>query len=308
MPPTPEAHHVALGAARSGAVVVCLGDLVEDVVVRPSRELRRGTDTDAHVLRRRGGSAANVAVAVARAGGRARFVGCVGADRAGGELVAALEEEGVDVVVERRGRSGTVVAVLSPDGERSFLTDRGSADDLRALPDGALADVGVLHVPAYSLARGATAATAHRAITAARDAGALISLDASSYAVLEARRGESLGRLRPDVLHANADEAEVLGVGPGRPLEGVGQLVLTAGAGPTTLVDAHGTATEIPVDRLGGVTDTTGAGDAFVGGLLAGILGTRAAGASADLAAATLAGHAAAAAQLRTNTLAGETE
>ncbi|MEZ5237319.1 MAG: PfkB family carbohydrate kinase [Acidimicrobiales bacterium] len=133
------------------ALVVCLGDLVEDVVVSPAGPLRRGTDTPAVVQRRRGGSAANVAVNVVAAGGRARFVGAVGDDPAGRQLVAALRAEGVEVAVQRHGRTGSVVVVLDPDGERSFYTDRGACPTLARLPGGALRGAAALHVPAYSL-------------------------------------------------------------------------------------------------------------------------------------------------------------
>lgn len=46
-----------------------LGDLVEDIAVRLQGPLNVASDTEAHIRRRRGGSAANTAVAVARAGG-----------------------------------------------------------------------------------------------------------------------------------------------------------------------------------------------------------------------------------------------
>src|SRR5262245_25381630 len=90
---------------RDAPLVCVLGDLVADVVVEVVGPRRRGADTAARVVHRRGGSAANVAVAVVRAGGRARFVGRVGDDDVGTGLVAALAEAGVEPLVQRSGRT-----------------------------------------------------------------------------------------------------------------------------------------------------------------------------------------------------------
>src|SRR4051812_39192205 len=67
--------------------LVAVGDLVEDVVVRPRGPVRTGTDNPATVTRTRGGSAANVAVFAAVLGREARFVGRVGADAGGAGLI-----------------------------------------------------------------------------------------------------------------------------------------------------------------------------------------------------------------------------
>src|SRR6478735_2045460 len=96
-------------------LVTVVGDLVEDVVVWVDRPVTAGTDNPATVRRSPGGSAANVAAAVARCGGRARFIGRVGDD--GDGLVDELAADGVDVRVQRGGRSGTVVVLVAPDGE-----------------------------------------------------------------------------------------------------------------------------------------------------------------------------------------------
>lgn len=247
-----------------GSVVVCLGDLVEDVVVRPVGRLREGTDTDAVIERRRGGSAANVAVAVAAAGGRARFVGCVGADPLGDRLVAELAAAGVDVAVQRKGRTGSVVAVLDPAGERSFYTDRAAAALLDALPDGWDREMAALHVPLYSLDGGALAGTAQAAIRAR--GGAMLSVDASSVAVIERLGLDVVVALAPDLLLANAAEAAALA-----PLRSafaqIPQIVVKQGPEPTVVL-AGGDRIEVPVRDVLATRDTVGAGDAFAAGLL----------------------------------------
>ena len=65
-----ERHRPTRSDGVSGGVVTVVGDLVEDVVVWVGGPVTVGTDNPAAVRRSPGGSAANVAAAVARAGGR----------------------------------------------------------------------------------------------------------------------------------------------------------------------------------------------------------------------------------------------
>ena len=251
----------------TGTVVVCLGDLVEDVVVRPAGPLREGTDTVAWVERRRGGSAANVAVAVVAAGTRARFVGRVGADPLGDRLVTELEEAGVEVCVQRRGRTGSIVAVLDSSGERSFYTDRGAADALDRLPRGWAADMGALHLPLYSFDGEPLASTARRAIAARSQA--LVSVDLSSVAVIERLGPDLVDGLGADIVFANEAEAALIdlpltgGAPTGAPLA-----VVKRGAQPTRLYRGDAVTEVADSRKVGAVLDTVGAGDAFAAGFL----------------------------------------
>src|SRR5262249_15814984 len=114
-------------------VLATIGDLVLDVVATAERPLEDGSDVPGTVRVRRGGSAANVCAAFARLGGRGVFIGAVGRDRAGREVVDALRATGVDVRVLRvEAPTARVLALVAPDGERSFVTERGAADRLRA--------------------------------------------------------------------------------------------------------------------------------------------------------------------------------
>ncbi|MEI7547212.1 MAG: PfkB family carbohydrate kinase, partial [Actinomycetota bacterium] len=106
-----------------------VGDLLEDVVVRLHEQVNRASDTQATVLRRRGGSAANVVEAAARAGAPARFIGQVGDDGVGHWLTDQLAATGAEVVVRRRGRTGTIIVLLDVNGERTMLADRATATE-----------------------------------------------------------------------------------------------------------------------------------------------------------------------------------
>ncbi len=207
--------------------LLVVGDLVEDVVVWLYGPVRLGTDTSARTTRSRGGSAANVAVAAAPYV-TTRLVCSVGADQVGDELTEQVARAGAEVLAQRAGRTGTIVVLVAPDGERSFLTDRGAAAGLETMPAGALDDVDHVHVPLYGLDRDHTGATLR---TLLRDPPVSVSLDASSAAVLE--RIEDLPGLlahaRPAVLFANFDEARLLPW----PLPGV-DVVVKDGARATT--------------------------------------------------------------------------
>ena len=246
-----------------------VGDLVEDVVVWPDGPVRTGSDTPARVFHSRGGSAANVAGAAA-ALVPARWIGCVGPDPLGDRLLADLAGAGVDVRAQRRGRTGTIVVLVDPDGERTFLPDRGAAGELGDVDPAELDGAAVLHVPAYGLLGGRTAGSVHALLTTAAERRVAVSLDASSWAVLRAYGLEAYRelvlRVRPVALFANADEARELELLT-RPLAGV-RVVIKDGPRPTTVLDADGTRLQVPVDPVDGVRDSTGAGDAFAAGWL----------------------------------------
>jgi sugar/nucleoside kinase (ribokinase family) len=257
-------------AAESTPMLACLGDLVEDVIVRLAEPINVASDTDSQISRRRGGSAANVAVRAAELGHRARFLGHVGTDAIGTALLAELDAEGVDTTMVRRGGStGTIVALVDHHGERTMLTDRRSCLDLDEPDPSWLDGVGVLHVPFYSLATGPIAATAATVITWANERGIPVSLDLSSTSVLtEVGTDEVLRRLEhsaPTVVLANADEAGVLGIdGPV-----VGALtVIKRGPSPALIHRPDGSTIEVDAIAVPGVNDTTGAGDAFAAGFL----------------------------------------
>ena len=167
-------------------MLAALGDVVDDIVVRVEGPIHHASDTPASIIRRRGGSAANVAATAARLVGRARFLGQVGDDATGDLLLAELVADGVDVAfVRRAGRTGAIIVLVDEHGERSFLTDAGSARSLDA-PDPAWLDgVDVLHLPFYSLVDEPVAATAATVAGWALARGIAVSIDASSVAVLE---------------------------------------------------------------------------------------------------------------------------
>ena len=256
-----------------------IGDLIEDVVVWLNGELNIGSDTDSVIVRTRGGSAANVAMFAALNGTPSRFIGQVGNDNLGEQLCTSLRESGVDVCTVAEGRTGSIVVIVQPNGERTFLTDRGVASDLSVFNATHLAGVSVVHVPTYSLALDPLATTAVQYIRAARAAGALISIDTSSTSVLRDyginHYAALIASIAPDVFLCNSDEAELLNIDSAHPMPGADLTVIKRGALPVTAITAAGAVTEVATPPVANIVDTTGAGDAFAAGFLPAYLSTR---------------------------------
>ncbi|MCU1361345.1 MAG: hypothetical protein JWN99_2634 [Ilumatobacteraceae bacterium] len=253
-------------------MIGAVGDLVEDITVRLGSIVNIASDTASTIRRRRGGSAANAAVAVARLGRRARFIGQVGDDAVGAMLTDELSAAGVEFEVRRSGRSGTIVVLVDAAGERTFLTDRGACVLLDE-PDPAWLDgLSVLHVPLYSLVGQPLAATTHTLIRWAHERGVPVAIDASSAAVIVDRGMTAtiaeLGALAPEILLCNELEAHTLGglhVFAGVATHAT---IIKHGADPTIVVEPDGHRMEVDVAPITDVRDTTGAGDAFAAGFL----------------------------------------
>jgi sugar/nucleoside kinase (ribokinase family) len=253
-------------------MLVVIGDLLADLIVLGGAALERGTDNPAEVRLMRGGSAANVAVAVAPRH-PSRFIGRVGDDTLGHTLAGELAAAGVDVKVQRGGRTGSIIVLVDAVGERTMITDRGAAAALGPIDPGWLAGADWVHLPLYGFAsmdsrRAVTDAAAHAAADGAR-----ISLDLSSVATLRELGGADLrailAEVRPDVVFANEEEARTasqLDVAP----EGV--YVIKRGPEPV-LVGVQGRTAAVPVGRVDDVLDSTGAGDAFAAGYIVAALG-----------------------------------
>ncbi len=282
-----------------------MGDLVVDVVLRPDRSLEHGTDVPGRVFFTQGGSAATAARWLGRLGARSSLVAAVGRDAAGRALVDVIRGDRVTSRVVRAAgaRTGRIGVVVTPDGERSFVTDRAAALQLESaeLKAAWFARADAVHLPIYSLLDEPLSRTGRRAIELGRAAGAAISLDLASIGPLVAR-GRRAARglvadIAPDILFATASEAEgLLGKYAVEGLLDVAAIaVVKRGAKGATVLAREGVARlrfEVATTPIKAI-DTTGAGDAFDAGFLVGWFTSRAAGRSlpASLQRAALAGH-----------------
>ena len=248
-----------------------LGDAHLDVVVCPDGPVAEETDTPARTWVGAGGQAANVAAWIVALGGQARLIAARGTDLAAQLVASDLRQRGVDLrgpVVE--GPTGVVVSLSRGGVRRSMLTDRGVGPLLtaEALEEAWLEGCGLLHLPAYSLAR----APVSGAALAAAARVPRLSVDLSSTAVLNeygvARFRALLGRLRPQIVFGTEAEADLIGELDGTDLAGTDlagtDLVVKRGARGVRA--GGGEHPAHPVDAV----DATGAGDAFAAGYLVG--------------------------------------
>ncbi len=234
-----------------------LGDLLLDVIVRLDAPLVPGDDQVAETRLGAGGQAANVAAWAAALGAQVRFVGKRGADAAGELALRELTGHGVEVVGPVEGRNGVVVSIAAA-GDRTMASDRGASPSLRPEDlDSAWFDCDAIHLSGYSLLREPIAFAALRGAELAREHGAQVSVDLSSWTLFDDRFRSRLRELAPDLVFANERERDELG-------ELATTWVVKRGAAGVRVGGEEFPA--VPTN----VIDTTGAGDALAAGYLVG--------------------------------------
>src|SRR5437016_770445 len=189
--------------------LVCVGDVMLDVHV-VSGALARGGDVHGRVAIRPGGTSANAAVWAAWAGASAAVIAAVGDDLAGALCVGAVADRGVDVggVVRRSSPTGVMV-VMTEDGERSSVADRGANAQLRTADVEGI-EAGAVLVSGYLLLQEPGHDVAVAAIGGVRTP--LLAVEAASWPLLETFGVERFleGTAACDVVLANEREARVL--------------------------------------------------------------------------------------------------
>jgi sugar/nucleoside kinase (ribokinase family) len=260
--------------------VLCSGNLVYDLLVRPVDQMVWGTTTWVESVEQDvGGNGANTSYALARLGVPVRLIGLVGADSFGEVLVSRLQEVGVDTSHIGRCANPTAVtvALVNSKGERLFLHRAGSSSQALSEPVDFTAPL-IGELTHYHLANFCALPRmrphAPEFLRRAREARLTTSLDTGWDS--QGRWMKDLGPCLPytDLLFANEDEARMLS--DGRVAEEAARFLVRQGAGCAIIklggrgcfvysreFQIHSPA--FPVNVL----DTTGAGDCFAGGLLA---------------------------------------
>ncbi|EHH5054865.1 aminoimidazole riboside kinase [Escherichia coli] len=262
------------------AKVWVLGDAVVDLL----------PESDGRLLPCPGGAPANVAVGIARLGGTSGFIGRVGDDPFGALMQRTLLTEGVDIMYLKQDewhRTSTVLVDLNDQGERSFtFMVRPSADlflettDLPCWRHGEW-----LHLCSIALSAEPSRTSAFTAMTAIRHAGGFVSFDPNIREDLW--QDEHLLRLclrqalqLADVVKLSEEEWRLISgktqndrdiCALAKEYE-IAMLLVTKGA-EGVVVCYRG-----QVHHFAGMSvncvDSTGAGDAFVAGLLTGLSST----------------------------------
>lgn len=254
-----------------------LGDAVVDLL----------PDGEGRLLQCPGGAPANVAVGVARLGGDSGFIGRVGDDPFGRFMRHTLAQEQVDVNYMRLDaaqRTSTVVVDLDSHGERTFtFMVRPSADLFLQPEDLPPFDAGQwLHVCSIALSAEPSRSTTFAAMEAIKRAGGYVSFDPNIRSDLwqdpqDLRDCLDRALALADAIKLSEEELAFIS-GSDDIVSGIARL--NARFQPTLLLVTQGKAgvqaalrgqvSHFPARPVVAV-DTTGAGDAFVAGLLAGL-------------------------------------
>ncbi|WFB46324.1 aminoimidazole riboside kinase [Vibrio coralliilyticus] len=250
------------------------GDAVVDLI----------PDSESSYLKCPGGAPANVAVAIARLGGDAAFIGRVGQDPLGRFMQQTLKQEQVDtqmMILDEAQRTSTVIVDLDDSGERSFtFMVKPSADQFLETSDLPTFTQGQwLHVCSIALANEPSRSSTLEAMRQIKAAGGYVSFDPNLREEVWANPEELKPVVREaitlaDVVKFSDDELLFLtgsdtleqGVEALEPFKN--KLVLITQGAKGALVLFEKTQQLIASQAVSPV-DTTGAGDAFVGGLLA---------------------------------------
>lgn len=269
-------------------LIAAFGDIDIDLLLDVDDYPPPGAETFARgALTGLGGSAVNTAVWLVRLGFEASVLGQVGDDDFGHRATAALRSAGVDtsrVLVSDTHPTGLNILVVTPDGERTMIGVPGANRAYRGDARGT-AVWDWLHLSAYALLEDPQRTSARTAIHTALWQGIPISIDIPSGVakVLGSDLTETLAG--STIVSVGREPLTRITSGGADDLlsAGVETVAVTAGFQPFS-VWRGGESITITPPRVESV-DSTGAGDAFVAGLIAGTLAELDLGPTATLAA-----------------------
>ncbi len=224
-----------------------------------------------------GGSAANTIHGLAKLGIATGFIGKTGNDELGRFFANDLKTAGITNHLKNSNtESGRAIALVSPDGERTFATYLGAAVELEAcdIDINSFKGYNVLHIEGYLVQNHNLI---YNAVKLAKEGGLIVSLDLASFNVVE----ENLAFLQNiisnyiDILFANEDEAKAFtGNEPHKAITELSKVckmpVVKIGK-KGSLIWANNNIVEVGVIDAKPI-DTTGAGDLYAAGFLYGYL------------------------------------
>lgn len=258
--------------------IVVVGDVIDDIIVRPQREIRVDTDTPALIERSAGGSAANTAAWLGSIGADVHFFGRLGAADVA-RHTAELEQFGVVAHLsgDTEHETGTIVIIVEGEN-RTMLTDRGAnvIFDLDTVPDDLVAIADFVHFTGHTIIDEPKREAVIRLIGRAKAHGATVSVDPASAGFITDFGVAEFMRLCEgvDILRPNEDEACVLAgvtdsaVATERLTEFFPLVITTSGRNGVLVGERGKQIVHIAVEPVD-VVDPTGAGDSFNAGVLA---------------------------------------
>jgi sugar/nucleoside kinase (ribokinase family) len=223
-----------------------------------------------------GGSAANTIHGLAMLGVPAGFIGSIGKDETGNFFENELKAAGVNTMLLRQTTpTGTAVALVTPDSERTFATHLGAAVELSAvdLNSASFKGYDILYIEGYLIYNMPLITEACRI---AKQNKMKVALDLASYNVVETNLGnfKKIVEEYVDILFANEEEAKAFtGMDAETSLYRLSEMCETAvvKVGPEGSWMKRGE----EVIKIGTISvtskDTTGAGDLYASGFLYGM-------------------------------------
>ena len=230
-----------------------------------------------------GGSAGNTAAGLAALGLRAGFIGQVADDELGRIYRHDISAQGVDFLVPARsdvGATARSLILVTPDAQRTMNTFLGAAQrlDKAAIDPARIADAAILYLEGYLWDPEVPRAAMEAAIKAARAAGRKVAFTLSDTFCVERHRAGFWTLIedgRIDILFANEAEALAMAetddieVAKARLSAAVPLLVVTKSERGASAIAGTERA-DVPAESIERLVDTTGAGDLFAAGFLAG--------------------------------------
>ena len=230
-----------------------------------------------------GGSAANTVAGMAALGCRTAFIGQIAEDQLGAIFAHDIQSLGVEFGTAPRGGIGTTgvcLILVTPDAQRTMNTHLGAAQRLSAdaVEEAAIASSAIVYLEGYLWDPEEPREAMRKAIALARAAGTRIAFSLSDSFVIDRHRGDISSLLDAgeiDILFANEAEAMAL---TGEPDFDAAVAALVPRVPTAVVTRSEQGAVAVrgehrshvgaePIDRL---VDTTGAGDLFAAGFLAG--------------------------------------
>lgn len=254
-----------------GKTVAAFGDINIDVILNVDALPARGEEVfSTGRSETLGGSAANTAVVLARLGIHSSVMGSVGDDDAGHRALYLLGLADVDVSrtsVSETHPTAINTVLVTPDGERTMIGARG-ANVTHAVDRDWHDGVRWLHISGYALMEGIQRETAISVLSDARQAGIPTSLDVPIGVGARLRELSTDPLAGHEIVSASREALREI-VGDRDPMEAitsVDTLAITAGPDPV-IVTGKSDQVVVRPPRVETV-DVTGAGDAFMAGLI----------------------------------------
>lgn len=224
-----------------------------------------------------GGSAANTMSGLAKLGIDAGFLSKIGNDEVGRFFEKQMVESHVKpLMLKSDTPSGRVQAIVTSDGERTFATCLGAAAEMCAddIQPELFEGWDIFYVEGYLVAN---PSMLRKAVETAKAHGMTIAIDMASYNVVEENRDFLLDLVDNyvDIVFANEKEAFALtGMDPESALHYIAErcdiAVVKVGAKGAFVQRGSEIVTIPPMEAQ--VVDTTGAGDMWAAGFLAGLV------------------------------------